>query len=256
MRPPLSVVIPARDEAARLPALLGDLAGEPALVREVLVVDGDSRDATALVAALAGARVLASRPGRGVQLAAGAAASEGSWLLFLHADVRLPSDWGRVVAAAITAEVVDAPCAWSFRLAVDDPDPALRLVELGVGLRSRWRGLPYGDQGLLLRRSLYLASGGFAPLPLMEDLEFVQRLRSHARLRLLDAALRVDARRWRRLGVWRTTWSNALLRRAWRQGVPPEDLARRYRSQIPRGQGAYQKAQRRFIGSSSQPWAS
>ena len=95
-------------------------------------------------------------------------------------------------------------------------------------LRSRWFGLPYGDQGLLLSRGLYERSGGLAPLPLMEDLEFVLRLRRLAPIRMLPRPLQVDGRRWRRLGVWRTTWRNAALRRAWRRGVDPRHLAARY----------------------------
>jgi hypothetical protein len=120
-----------------------------------------------------------------------------------------------------------------------------------VGLRSRWRRLPYGDQGLLLSRRLHEAAGGIAPLPLMEDLEFVQRLRRHGRISLLPLALLVNGRRWRRLGVWQTLLANARLRRAWRRGAPVEQLLERYYRSSP--QGAYQKAQRRCSGSSSQP---
>ncbi|MBW4530912.1 MAG: TIGR04283 family arsenosugar biosynthesis glycosyltransferase [Aphanothece saxicola GSE-SYN-MK-01-06B] len=248
MRPPLSVVIAARDESHGLPALLADLATAPALVREVLVVDGGSRDGTPRLAALAGALVLHDGSGRGGQLAAGVARSAGPWLLLLHGDVRLPAGWARALAAAIAA---DETRAWAFRLRIAGDDPALRLVELAVELRSRWRQLPYGDQGLLLARALHDAAGGIAPLPLMEDLEFVQRLRRQARIGSLGLALRVNGRRWQRLGVWQTVLANARLRRAWRRGTPAEQLAERYYDPTP--QGAYQKAQRRCSGSSSQP---
>ena len=117
---------------------------------------------------------------------------------------------------------------WTFPLAIEAAGPALRLVGALSTLRSRWRGLPYGDQGLLLSRALYDRSGGLAPLPLMEDLEFMLRLRRLAPIRLFSRPLRVDGRRWRRLGVWRTTWRNARLRRAWRRGVDPALLAQRY----------------------------
>ena len=90
-----------------------------------------------------------------------------------------------------------------------------------------------------------------APLPLMEDLEFVERLRRQARIRTLAPALQVNGRRWQRLGVWQTVLANAHLRRAWRRGTPVEQLAERYYG--PAAQGAYQKAQRRCSGSSSQP---
>lgn len=248
MRPPLSVVIAARDESRGLPALLADLATAPELVLEVLVVDGGSRDGTPRLAALAGARVLHDGSGRGGQLAAGVAHSTGSWLLLLHGDVRLSPGWAGAITAAIAAGEASA---WAFRLRIAGDGPALRLVELAVELRSRWRQLPYGDQGLLLARRLNDAAGGVAPLPLMEDLEFVERLRRQARIRTLAPALQVNGRRWQRLGVWQTVLANAHLRRAWRRGTPVEQLAERYYG--PAAQGAYQKAQRRCSGSSSQP---
>lgn len=226
-RPPLSVVIPVRNEAHGLPPLLADLAAAPQLVRQVLVVDGGSHDASALVARLGGARVLASAAGRGEQLRRGVQVCDGPWLLLLHGDVRLPAGWPALLERAIGG---GEGRAWAFRLAIEGRDPALRLVERAVSLRSRWRGLPYGDQGLLISRSLYDRVGGLRPLPLMEDLEFALRLRRHGRPGLLPAALRVSERRWRRLGVWQTVLANARLRRDWRRGVAPAELAQRYES--------------------------
>jgi rSAM/selenodomain-associated transferase 2 len=230
MSPALSVVIVARNEAAGLPSLLADLARRPHLLREVLVVDGGSDDTTALLARLGGATVLASPPGRGLQLCRGVAASDGDWLLLLHADARLASDWGNVVAAAMQDQRRQA---WAFRLGIDGPGLALRLVEALVDLRSRWRSLPYGDQGLLIARSRLVAAGGIAPIPLMEDLELAVRLRRHQAIGVLPATLRVSDRRWRRLGVLRTTLLNARLRRDWRRGQAPELLASRYANAEP-----------------------
>ena len=225
--PPLSVVIATRNEAARLPALLAQLAAAPALVREVLVVDGGSADGTGWLARLAGARHLCTEPGRGVQLGRGAAAAEGPWLLLLHADVRLPQGWAERVRRSL-ARPGAAERAWYFELAIASSRPELRLLELAVRLRSRWCQLPYGDQGLLLHRDLYAAVGGMRPLPLMEDLDLVERLRRRARLCSLALPLEVDGRRWLRQGLWRTSWGNLQLRRAWRRGVPAVELARRY----------------------------
>lgn len=223
--PWLSVVIPARDEAPRLPSLLADLGARDALLREVVVVDGGSGDGTAGVARLAGARLLQGPACRGAQLAAGVAASEGAWLLLLHADGRLPPHWRALVAAARRSGLGEA---WAFRLAIEESGPALRLVEALVAVRSRWRSLPYGDQGLLVSRRALEAAGGIAPLPLMEDLDLVLRLRRAGRIRLLAAAVRVSGRRWRRLGVVGTALANARLRRAWRRGEAPQRLAERY----------------------------
>jgi rSAM/selenodomain-associated transferase 2 len=219
------VIIAARNEAGRLPSLLADLAMAPDLIRDVVVSDGGSSDGTAQLATLAGAEVISVSPCRGRQLAAGVGASLGSWLLLLHADVRLPAQW----AAAIRRGIDRGPAtASAFRLAIEGNDPALRGVEWAVFLRT-WLGqLPYGDQGLLLSRQLYERAGGIAPLPLMEDLEFVLRLRSVARIGCLPRALRVDGRRWACLGVWQTVWANARLRQRWRLGEDPESLAGSY----------------------------
>ena len=239
---PLAVVIPARNEAARLPALLADLARAPELVREVWVVDGGSTDGTASVASLAGARLLHTAPNRGGQLGLGIAASTAPWLWLLHADGRLPAGW----PAAVTRAIARGPHqCWAFHLAITDPSPALRLVEALVACRTLLFQLPYGDQGLLVARQTLQRVGGVAPIPLMEDLDLVLRLRAALPIRVLPGRFRVDGRRWRRLGVLRVSWSNARLRRAWRRGEDPWRLAQRY--------GAYQKAQRRCCGSSCQP---
>ena len=227
MPAPLAMVIPALEEAERLPLLLADLAAAPpGLIRERLVVDGGSRDGSAALARLGGADVLVSQAGRGGQLQRGVTVSTAPWLLLLHADARLPAGWGGAVQRAIDAAAAAEPCAWCFVLAVGER--RLPLLELAVAWRSRWRQLPYGDQGLLLPRQLLEAIGGVAPLPLMEDLDLVLRLRRLARIRSLGLPLQVDGRRWRRHGVLGTAWRNAALRRAWRRGCSAEELARRY----------------------------
>jgi rSAM/selenodomain-associated transferase 2 len=252
----LAVVIPTRQEASRLPLLLADLrAAPPGLISELVVVDGGSGDATATAAALAGAQVLHTAPSRGGQLRAGVAATTAPWLLLLHGDARLPQGWPCAVGAALAAPQGDGGCAWCFDLAVAGPGLPLRLLELAVFWRTRLRRLPYGDQGLLLPRALLERCGGIAPLPLMEDLELMLRLRRHARIHGLGLPLLVDGRRWRRLGVLGTAWRNAALRQAWRRGCDPAELAKRYAAAGSAPQGEYQKAQRRFWGSSSQPWA-
>ena len=234
----IAVVLAVRNEAGRLPLLLADLLHGELPLAELVVVDGSSSDATALVARLAGARVVSGDPSRGGQLALGAAVTQSNWLLFLHGDGRLPAGWDRAVARAVDGAVAGSvanpnakrfqPSAWYFRLAIDASLPALRLVEWAVALRSHWRQLPYGDQGLLVSRRLYLQVGGFASVPLMEDLDLVLRLKPHCRLRCLGVALRVDGRRWIERGVWAVGWSNWLLRRAWRRGVGGQELASRY----------------------------
>ena len=227
---PLSVVIPTLQEAERLPLLLADLAAAaPGLIAECVVVDGGSLDGTAALAQQAGATTLHCEPGRGLQLQIGVAASEAPWVLLLHADSRLSPGWAAAVQQAITgSDGESTPCAWHFDLAVEGHGLPLRLLELAVAWRCRWRRMPYGDQGLLLPRRLLEAAGGVRPLPLMEDLDLVLRLQQIASIRSLALPLTVNGRRWQQLGVLTTARRNAALRRAWRLGRSPDILAARY----------------------------
>ena len=218
-------MIVARNEAEHLPSLLADVALAAAQLHECLVVDGESRDGSDRLARLAGARLLRVSAGRGAQLSAGVAATSGAWLLLLHGDARLPRDWPVLVSRAIGQGLRRA---WVFRLAIAGGRLDLGLVAWLANLRSRVQQLPYGDQGLLISRERLLAAGGIRPIPLMEDLDLMLRLRRQGRIGMLAAPLRVSARRWSRLGVLGTAWSNARLRWQWRRGMAPERLAAAY----------------------------
>jgi rSAM/selenodomain-associated transferase 2 len=222
---PVSVVIPTLDAAEDLPQALAPLAGSR-LIREIIVSDGGSRDETLAMARAAAARLVAGPPGRGIQLAAGAAMAAGEWLLFLHADCRLMPGWEVAVAGFIGAPAA-ADRAGYFAFALDDPDPAARRLERMVAWRCRALALPYGDQGLLIARSLYDAVGGFAAIPLMEDVDLVRRL-GRARLRPIGATVTTSAVRYRRDGYWRRSLRNLVCLSLYFLGVRPERIARLY----------------------------
>lgn len=196
------------------------------LIREVVVSDGGSQDGTVAIATAAGIRVVTARRGRGFQLIAGAAAATGEWLLFLHADCRLGPGWETPVATFIEAPGA-AGRAGYFAFIADDPDPAARRLERIVAWRCRVLGLPYGDQGLLISRKLYDEIGGFAPIPLMEDVDLVRRL-GRNRLLPLAAPIIASARRYRRGGYWRRPLRNLLCLSLYFAGVPPRHIARLY----------------------------
>ncbi len=219
-------MIPTLNEAASLPLALAAL-GRGAMLREIIVADGGSSDDTIAVARAAGARVVVAAPARGLQLAAGAAAASGDWLLFLHADCRLDRGWEEAVRAFVCVPGA-ANRAGYFDLALDDPAPAARWLERIVAWRCRWLALPYGDQGMLLARSLYDALGGFAPLPLMEDVELVRRL-GRRRIARIGARALASARRYRRDGYWRRMLRNCLCLALYFAGVRPERIRRLYR---------------------------
>lgn len=224
----LSVVIPTLNAAAALPGCLAALAEarRRGLVTQVLVVDGGSRDATVTLAAAQGAGVLSAPPGRGGQLAAGAAVADGDWLLFLHADTRLAPGWDAAVAAFMT-DPAAGTCAGVFRLAFDEESRAAARTAALANWRTRRLGLPYGDQGLLIPRALYQAVGGFGDMPLMEDVALARRL-GRARLCVLPATAVTSAARYRRDGWWARSLRNLTILSLYLLGLPPRTLKRLY----------------------------
>jgi rSAM/selenodomain-associated transferase 2 len=221
----ISVVIPTLNAAATLSDTLAAPRVSP-IVREVIVADGGSSDETAALAISAGARVVAAPRGRGGQLAAGAAAATGDWFLFLHADCRLEPGWESAADAFLRAPAAEDRAGY-FDLALDDPAPAARRLEQAVAWRCRVLALPYGDQGLLIARSLYDAVGGFAPLPLMEDVDLVCRL-GRRRLARIGARCLASARRYRREGYFRRPLRNLLCLSLYFAGAPPSCIVRLY----------------------------
>lgn len=227
MPAPLSIIIPTLNAAADLPLCLeGLMAGlEAGLIREVIVVDGGSVDATARIAGAAGATLVESAPGRARQLIAGAAAARGEWLLFLHADTVLSRDWPERAAAHMGTR---PGMAAAFTLKYRSDARAARRLEARANRRARWMGLPYGDQGLLISRALYDEIGGYTEIPLMEDVMIVRTL-GKRRLVILNAEARTSAAKYERDGWRRRSWKNALLLTRFLMGAKPEDLARDYR---------------------------
>jgi rSAM/selenodomain-associated transferase 2 len=226
---PLSVVIPALDADALLPPCLAALEEGRCggLVREVVVVDGGSRDGTRDIAASLGARIIEAPRGRGTQLAAGAAAARGDWLLFLHADTVLGPGWSRQVAAFVQQGENAGGGAAYFRLHLDDAGWRARTIERGVAWRCRRLGLPYGDQGLLIEAQFYRALGGFRSLPLMEDVDLARRI-GRRRLSALDATATSSAARYRRDGYARRVLRNLCCLALYYLGVPPRLIVRLY----------------------------
>ena len=223
----LTVLIPTLNEAARLPLLLADLARWPFNV-QVVVIDAGSIDVTRTVATLAGAEVLISpEAGRGQQLILGMARRRHDWILVLHADSRLPERWTDAVSTVLHGPSSDQH-GWYFDFRVEGNRPMLRLLERAVALRSAYLQRPYGDQGLLIHHNLYTALGGYKPIPLMEDLDLVQRMAQRSRLRRLCCPLTTSNRRWRHRSVLKQAWRNARLRWRWRRGAAPEALLRDY----------------------------
>jgi rSAM/selenodomain-associated transferase 2 len=218
----ISIIVPVLADTAAVEQLLTQISPDPRL--EVIVVDGaaDSR-LDEVTPRRADVRVLRSRRGRAVQMNAGAGAARGEWLLFLHADSRMPGGW----LDAFERATRGAGGGW-FRFTLDHPAWQARLIERGVRWRVRWLRLPYGDQGLFARRDVFASLGGYRDLPLMEDVDFVRRLAARARLVEVPAAIATSARRWERDGWLRRSVRNTALVLLYFAGVAPSRLAAWY----------------------------
>lgn len=195
-----------------------------------MVADGDSSDGTEDAAGRHGVRVVSAAQGRGVQLASGAEAAmaetAAEWLFFLHADSIPEPGWAQVLAAFMNGPGNRHRAGYG-RFALDDPGLAARRLESMVAWRCRRLGLPYGDQGLLIHRDLYLAVGGFPSLELMEDVALVRRIGRH-RLTALPMTVTTSAERYRRNGYIGRPLRNLSCLALYLIGVAPPIIRRLY----------------------------
>jgi rSAM/selenodomain-associated transferase 2 len=226
--PLVTIVIPVLDDTAALASVLRWLPHNRAV--EIVVVDGgdpDESDESARQLRVMNTDVMwiQSPSGRGAQMNRGAREGRGRWLLFLHADTRLGDDWIEALRA-VDARPESVGGSFAFRL--DTSAWWARWIEWGVGVRVRFLNLPYGDQALFVRRAVFEDLGAFRELPLMEDVDFVVRLRKRGRLDHLRVPAVTSARRWERDGWLRRSLENAVLVLLFFAGLPPARLARRY----------------------------
>jgi uncharacterized protein len=226
--PYLSVVIPALNEAANIVRTIEPLQAPDI---ETIVVDGGSLDQTRLLARQAGAKVIETVPGRAWQQNEGARLARGRVLLFLHADTRLPPGFG----AQIFEVLMDPDTVLgAFCFKTDWDHWAMRCMEYAVHFRAAYLRLPYGDQGLFMRRGMFEQVGGFAQVPIAEDLFLVRRLASLGGIALAPGAAVTSGRRWRHSGILRTTLINYMIALGCLAGIDPKRLALLYNRAGPK----------------------
>ena len=221
----LSVIIPVLNEAQRIAACIERVAAQG--FDEVIVVDGGSTDGTADIVRRTGATLVDAPRGRGQQLNAGARAASGDMLLFLHADVVLPD---HAVSIARSTLARDGVVAGAFRTWTVDDAAAARwwapLLHL-ADVRSRYSGIPYGDQAMFMHTDVFFAAGGFPDVALMEDIALSRRLRSFGRVLIARESVKVSGRRFLSAPIKQTLWVN-LFPLLYAFGVSPRTLTRLY----------------------------
>ena len=221
----ISIVVPVYRDSEALARLLSacDLTGDACVVDVIVAGTDADRDALApLRARWPSIRWVVSPRGRARQMNAGAAFARGTWLLFLHADTLLPPQWCDAISAANRDPQVAMGC---FRFALDSPSAWARVIEWGVRVRVAVCALPYGDQALFLPRERFERLGGYADLPIMEDVDLVRRALRHGRLFSASAPALTSARKWEQDGWVRRTLKHLRLITLYFLGVTPERLA-------------------------------
>jgi len=228
----ISVIVPACEEGETLPDGLSRLFAEHA-VGECVVVDASDRKAFAATAARLQATiskpclhyVAASEKGRARQMNQGAEHSEGSILLFLHADTVLPK-----AALAQIRKAIDAGAHWGrFDVRFDNSGRAFRMIAAMMNWRSRQSGIATGDQAIFVTRGAFDLVGGYDDIDLMEDIAFCRKLKSIAPPACLESRVTTSARRWEQQGITRTIILMWSLRFAYWLGVSPARIASWYR---------------------------
>ena len=219
----VSVIIPALNEEEWIAGAVESAFAAGAA--EVIVVDGGSVDRTSRFATAARARVLLADPMRARQLNRGAEAASNPFLIFLHADSRLPSGAAAAVEEALTGKTIFG----GFRIQFAEPDRKLRFAENMINYRSTLLRAPWGDQAQFITRERFLAAGGYREMPIMEDYELARRMKKAGRTRILPLQVTTSGRRFLRKGILRTAMTNWLIISRYHQGVDLQELEKMYR---------------------------
>ncbi len=211
----ISIIIPTINEANNLPLLLSDLSSIQK-EGEIIIVDCGSEDKTIDIANIYGAKVFISKErNRGLQLDIGAKNSKGEWLIFLHADTRLTHDWFKKINSFLKA---NKNIIYYFEFKINHKKIIYRVLEILVNIRSKFFKQPYGDQGLIIHRTIYFKNNGFRNIPLMEDVDFLMRLNRKKDLKQLNFPIFISSRKWERTNIFLQAIKNWHFRRRWSKG--------------------------------------
>ena len=217
----ISIIIPTINEANNLPLLLSDLSSIQK-EGEIIIVDCGSGDKTVDIANIYGAKVYKSgERNRGLQLNIGAKKAKGDWLIFLHADTRLTHDWFKKINSFLNG---DKNYIYYFKFKINHEKIIFRVLEILVNLRSQFFKQPYGDQGLVIHRTTYFKNNGFRKIPLMEDIDFIRRLKNKKKLKQLNLPIFISSRKWEKTNIFLQALKNWNFRRRWLKGESTKSI--------------------------------
>ena len=221
----ISIIIPTINEANNLPLLLSDLS-DIQKEGEIIIVDCGSEDKTIDVANIYGAKVFKSEErNRGLELDIGAKNSKGDWLIFLHADTRLTHDWLKKINLVLKG---DKNYIYNFTFKINHKKIIYRVLEILVNFRSQYFKQPYGDQGLIIHRTIYFRNNGFRKIPIMEDIDFLRRLNKKKDLKQLNLPIFISSRKWERTNIFLQALKNWKFRRRWLKGESTKSIYSEY----------------------------
>ena len=220
--PNISIIIPVFNEADIVVSALKHLASITDNRCEIILVDGGSKDRTKELARPYVDKLIDTHSsGRAIQMNAGAKKANGNQFLFLHCDTRLPDNFIDLILVCNSD--------WGFfQVNLSGRKWMFRIIESMINIRSRLTRIATGDQALFINKEVFLALGGFATIPLMEDVEICKRLRKQHKLECIKIPVLTSSRRWEKLGIWRTIFLMWRLRLSYFLGVSPNKLALKY----------------------------
>jgi|SRR5208283_3037248 len=227
MRHSFSVIMPVLNEPSLINSAIEHvfLIGSNADL-ELIVVDGDAEGSTIHKIKDRGVRKLISAKGRGTQMNHGASVARGDILLFLHTDTELPEDAFNTISSLMTN---DTHIGGAFDLGIRSAKVIFRLIEKMVYIRTRLTRIPYGDQGIFIKKNFFQKIDGYREIPLMEDVELMKRIKgSGYKIQIIPQQIKTSPRRWEEEGVIYCTLRNWMLISLYLLGVKPQRLAKLY----------------------------
>ena len=220
----LSVIIPTVNESKNLPLLLSDLS--ELSNAEILIIDSLSQDKTKDIAKIYGTRFYQlNQMNRGLQLNFGAQKATGKWLLFLHADSRFKNKWSKEINLIMQKNL---PMIYFFKFKINSKKKIYRILEFFVNMRCLFLKEPYGDQGLLIQKTTYFEHSGFKEIPLMEDIDFIKRIKNKEYLICLNNSILTSCRKWEQINFLKQSFNNWKLRKRWVKGDPLTSIYEEY----------------------------